>query len=86
MSIGLHIKQKLHKNGFSFSKNAQHFATEIASKKGILGNNSNTHQTNDLYLLQISLRNTIRKPSHRAHGQINNNNNNNNNNNILLPL
>jgi hypothetical protein len=69
--MGLHAIQKLKKVGFSFSKNAQHFATDCASKKGILGNNSNIHQKNDLYLPEISLGNTIRKPSHRAQGQFN---------------
>jgi len=73
MLIGLHIIQKKNaKNGFSFTKNAQNFATESASKKEILGNNSNKHQNSDLYLPEISLRNTIRNQSHRAYGQINN--------------
>jgi len=71
MLMGVHIIQKLQKIDSPPANNAQHFGTESASKKGILGNNSNTHQTNDLYLLEISLRNTIRKPSHRAYGQIN---------------
>jgi hypothetical protein len=61
-------------NAFSFSKNAQHFATENASNKRILGNKSNIDQKNDLYLPEFSLRNAIRKPSYRAHGQVNNDN------------
>jgi len=51
------------------ANNAQQFGRDCASKKGILCNNSNMHQKNESYLLEISLRNTIRKPSHRAQGQ-----------------
>ena len=38
-------------------------------KGGIFGNNSNIRQKNDLYIPDISLRNTIRKPSLRVHPQ-----------------
>jgi len=49
---------------------------KVPQRKEILGNNSNIHKKNDLYLPELSLRNTVRRLSHRAHGQINNNNNN----------
>jgi len=46
----------------------------------ILGNNSNIRKKNALCLPDISLRNTVRKPSHRVYLKFNTYNNNNNNN------
>jgi hypothetical protein len=80
MSIGLHIIQKLNKRLLLQQITPNILQQKVPQRKEILGNNSNIRQKNDLYLPEISLRNTIRKPSHPAHGQINNNNNNNNNN------
>ena len=65
---GLTYNTKTEKKNASLPVNhPQTLCNSKCVKGGVLGKNSNTHQKNDSNLPDISLKNTIRKPSLRKH-------------------